>query len=107
MVSVAVILSRKFRAREKVCPALVAGVRAVGDKCRQIWAEEYKEPISDVALFYGLDGSRQSNLHKALEDYRAVGGKAIYLDLPYFDNRALNGRYEWHRFSINARHPTA
>lgn len=106
MVSVTVLLSRKFRAREKICPALVAGIRKVGDQCKQIWADDYREPVGDVALFYGLDGARGTGLDRALREYRAAGKQAIYLDLPYFNNRS-DGRYAWHRWSMNARHPTA
>lgn len=84
----------------------------MGDDCKQIWAEDYREPFTDVAMFYGLDGSRESPLHRALTEYGKAGRQAIYLDLPYWQDRLgkygpSDNRYSWHRFSINARHPTA
>jgi hypothetical protein len=63
--------------------------------------------VSDVALFYGFDGSRNSTIYKAFNDYKAAGGKAVYIDLGYFNDRMKDGRYGYHRFSVNARHPTA
>jgi hypothetical protein len=67
----------------------------------------YREPFSDVLLFYGFGGSRSSVASKAFEDYRRAGLKAIYVDLGYFNDRVRDGRYGFHRFSINDRHPTA
>lgn len=106
-VTVAVIVSSKFRARTKVCPDLIAGVKAVGDKLITLRADEYRGVVSDVALFYGFDGSRQSRLAQAFEDYKREGKKAIYVDLGYFNDRTRDGRYGFHRFAINDRHPTA
>jgi hypothetical protein len=129
-ITVAVIVSRKFRARAKVCPDLIAGVRAAGDKVIEIRADEYRGVVSDVAMFYGFDGSRDSRICKAFNDYKNAGKKAIYLDLGYwhqhrsgFDKQGRlvelpdpysaqrsgdpEERYGFHRFSINARHPDA
>lgn len=106
-ITVAVIVSRKFRARAKVCPDLIAGVKAVGDKVIAVRSEDYAGVVSDVAMFYGFDGSRQSRIARAFEDYKRAGKKAVYIDLGYFNDRVKDGRYGYHRFSVNARHPTA
>jgi hypothetical protein len=104
---VGLIVSRKFRARQKVMPDIEAGLQSCGVKLKRIWAHDYSGIFSDVAIFYGFDGSRGSSITKAFEDYRAAGKKAIYIDLGYFNNRTKDGRYGYHRFSINNRHPTA
>lgn len=115
--TVAVIVSAKYRAREKTCPALIEGVKASGDKVIGLASSDparrrtgfpiYTGIVSDVAIFYGFDGSRYSLLKKAFDDYKAAGKKAIYVDLGYFNNKAIHGRYGYHRFAVNDRHPTA
>jgi hypothetical protein len=107
MASVLVLSSRKRRAKE-ICPELVAGARRSGYRVQLLWADQYREPITDILMHYGFDGSRDSIIAKAHEDYKRAGLKAIYVDLGYFKNRAALGRYgDYHRFSINARHPDA
>jgi hypothetical protein len=106
-IEVAVIVSRKFRARQKVCPDLVQGIHACGDKTVVFRADQYPGPHADVAIFYGFDGSRHSQLAKAFDDYKRAGKKAIYVDLGYFSQHWNGDRYGYHRFSINDRHPTA
>lgn len=107
MPSVLVLSSRKRRAKE-ICPTLAYAARETGDSVRQIWADQYVEPISDVLLHYGFDGDRKSNIARAHREYVEAGLKAVYVDLGYFKNRQALGRYgDYHRFSINARHPDA
>lgn len=106
-ITVGLIVSRKFRARQKVMPDIEQGIRSVGDKVERVWAHDYRDIFSDVAIFYGFDGSRNSNITKAFQDYKAVGKKAIYIDLGYFSQRWNGDRYGFHRFSVNDRHPTA
>jgi len=103
-VKVLVLESRKFRARTKVCPQLAQGIERTGDKVVRLRADAYQEPIGDAVIFYGFDGSRDSKIAQAFDDYRKAGKKAIYVDLGYFNPA---GRYGYHRFSINARHPNA
>lgn len=106
-ITVGLIVSRKFRARQKVMPDMEEGIKRVGDKVKRIWAHDYREPFSDVAIFYGFDGSRDSKITQAFNEYRGAGRKAIYIDLGYFSQRWNGDRYGFHRFSVNARHPTA
>lgn len=101
---VLVLESRKFRARTKVCPQLAEGIELCGDKVIRMRADSYLEPVSDVVIFYGFDGSRESKIAQAFDDYRREGKKAVYVDLGYFNPA---GRYGFHRFSINDRHPNA
>lgn len=73
-----------------------------------MWADQYLEPVTDILMHYGFDGSRGSTIAKAHDDYKNAGLKAVYVDLGYFKNRRELGRYgDYHRFSINARHPDA
>jgi hypothetical protein len=105
MASVTVLVSGKFRAREKVCPPLISGIWKCGDKVSVIElrkGQHYQKPNSDVIVFYGFDGSRDSQITKAFNEYVRAGLKAVYLDLGYFNTA---GRYGYHRFSINSRHP--
>lgn len=106
-ITVGLIVSRKFRARQKVMPDLAQGIAKLGDKVERIWAHQYTEPFSDCVLFYGFDGSRTSQIARAFYDYKRSGRKAIYIDLGYFSQRWNGDRYGFHRFSINDRHPTA
>jgi hypothetical protein len=107
MPSVLVLSSRKRRAKE-ICPGLAEGARLAGYKVERAWAEDYREPTTEVLLHYGFDGSRESSIAGAFSDYVAAGLKAVYVDLGYFKNRAALGRYgDYHRWSINARHPNA
>lgn len=76
------------------------GIRKFGDKIRVRLQHEYKEPDTDVAVFYGL-------MRNVLDDYRRAGRKAIYVDLGYW-GRHLGGRFAgFHKLALNARHPTA
>jgi hypothetical protein len=104
---VGLLVSRKFRARVKVMPDIEHGIKLVGDRVERIWANDYRGVFSDCLVFYGFDGSRQSQIAKAFEDYKAAGKPAVYLDLGYFNHKILDGRYGYHRFSVNDRHPTA
>ena len=113
MATVLVLASRKRRAKE-ICPGLAEGARLAGFKVQRLWSQEYREPCTEILLHYGFDGSQESEIARAFNDYVRAGLKAVYVDLGYFKNRhgerggrAL-GRYgDYHRFSINARHPTA
>lgn len=107
MASVLVLTSNKFRARKYVCPWIAHGIESCGDKVKRITADAYREPCSDVLVFYGFDGSRGSKIALAFEDYKAAGLTAVYIDLGYFKMREVYGRYGYHRFSVNDRHPTA
>jgi hypothetical protein len=109
-----VLLSRKFRGRQKIGPSLADGIRAVGDKVKVVDSRDYRSPFSDVLLFYGFDGSRSSTIYKAYCDYQREGKTCVYTDLGYFRQRATLGRYgDYHRFTVSSpelgysRHPTA
>jgi hypothetical protein len=104
--TVGVLLSRKFRGRQKVGPWLAEGVRACGDKVITLDAPKYGGIFSDVLIFYGFDGHRESEITRAFREYTAAGRPAVYVDLGYFRRRAVLGRYrDYHRFSVNGRHP--
>jgi hypothetical protein len=106
-VKVGLLVSRKFRARQKVMPDMAQGIQLVGDKVERIWPHDYRGIFSDALVFYGFDGSRDSQITKAFNDYKAAGKPAVYIDLGYFNNKARDGRYGYHRFSVSDRHPTA
>ncbi len=107
MPSVLVLVSRKQQGR-KTAQWFARGCELVGDKVKRLSEEVYKEPISDVLVHYGFDGSRESSIAKAHADYVAAGLKAVYTDIGYFRRRDLFDRYhDYKRFAINDRHPTA
>jgi hypothetical protein len=106
-ITVGLIVSRKYRARHKVMPDMEEGIKRVGDKVVRKWAHDYREPFSDVAVFYGFDGSRDSKITQASKDYYRVAGKPfVYIDLGYFSQRFRGDRYGYHRFAVSDRHPT-
>jgi hypothetical protein len=113
-ITAGVLLSRKFRGRQKIGPSLANGVKAVGDKVTVLDSRDYRGPFSDVLLFYGFDGSRNTAIYKAYCDYKREGKRCVYVDLGYFRQRAALGRYgDYHRFTVSGpdigyrRHPTA
>lgn len=123
MLTVAVVQSSKRRGREKMPPFIAAGVRALGDKVvdLDLSRRRYEGPVSDVAIFYGFDGKRGSEVHRLFVDYVEKGLKAIYVDLGYLTLRETwshkagmswckndeERRFaDYHRLSVNARHPT-
>lgn len=78
------------------------GIRRHGVTVKRRHERQYRTPIGDIAIFYGLNG----NLHRIFFDYRKEGRKAVYIDLGYWGRRA-GGRFSgYHKFSINGRHPT-
>lgn len=56
---------------------------------------EYREPDTDVAIFYGFN-------RELLDGYRLAGKKAIYADLGYWQREGTTGH---HKLGINSRHP--
>ena len=95
-------LNQNGRARH-VCDAVVAGCRRHGVEVRVRNVTEYRQPVADVALFYGL----WPPLKKLREDYAGAGRKAVLIDLGYWgriDGGKLAG---FHRFSVNGLHATA
>jgi hypothetical protein len=105
-VTVGLIVSRKFRARQKVMPDMEQGIKLVGDKVERIWPHDYRGIFSDSLVFYGFDGSRESKIALAFQEYKKAGKPAVYIDLGYFNNKMRDGRYGYHRFSVGDRHPT-
>lgn len=106
-VSVVIYGDETRRRSVAICQAMFQGIRAVGDKVDYLRDIAYVQPDADVAVFYGMSG----NLRRIFEDYQAVGRIAVYIDLGYWSRRAPGGRKTryngYHKFSINARHPTA
>jgi hypothetical protein len=88
--------------RSHICTqAMAAGIAKTGDKPVMLWEHEYRGPVAQVAVFYGLEG----NLPKIFSDYRSCGS-AVYIDLGYWGRRQ-GGRWSgYHKISVNARHPT-
>lgn len=81
------------------CQAMYAGIKAVGDRPRLFVEADYREPLHDVAVFYGYT----QILRKVMADYVAAGRKAVYIDLGYWGREGLHGH---HKIVVNARHPT-
>jgi hypothetical protein len=104
---VGVLFTKKFRGRVKVCPDMAQGIEKVGDRVIRKRAEEYRGIFSESLVFYGFDGSRDSNIARAARDYHDAGKPFIYLDLAYWMRRWRGDRYGYHRFAVGNRHPTA
>lgn len=76
---------------------MAAGARALGEQVIDRVMQEYHEPDTDVAVFYGFNRA-------ILDGYKAAGKKAIYVDLGYWQREGQTGH---HKLGINSRHPTA
>lgn len=61
------------------------------------------EPIGDVAIHYGFG----DNLRRIFDQYVAVGKKAIYVDLGYWQRRKRTRFDGFHKFVLNDRHATS
>lgn len=101
--NVAVYLIDDHHRSRVICDAMMAGIRASGDRPELIPERFYvRKPVAPVAVFYGLEG----NLRNVFTDY-SEQGKAVYVDLGYWGRRQ-GGRWAgYHKISVNARHPTA
>lgn len=79
------------------------GIEECGDNAVMREDDQYRGPKEPVAVFYGYEG----NLPRIMEDYRAAGLKAVFIDMGYWGRRH-GGRYTgYHKVSVNDRHPTA
>jgi hypothetical protein len=82
---------------------MAQGLHAAGQSHELLSSTSYRGPAHDVAIFYGL----ALGLRRVLEEYRAAGRKAIYVDMGYWGRR-LNDRFDgFHKLALNDRHPTA
>lgn len=98
MLRVAVYRFPHSRRSSFCAEAMARGIRAVGDEVHERSMAQYPgKPDTDVAVFYGFN-------RELLEDYRAAGKKAIYVDLGYWQREGQTGH---HKLGINSRHPTA
>lgn len=82
------------------CNAMFNGIRATGDRPRHFVEDDYREPLHDVAVFYGYT----VKLRKIMDDYVAAGRKVVFIDLGYWGREGMRG---YHKIVVNARHPTA
>lgn len=82
---------------------MAEGVRKSGDAVQICSSDGFRAPCSDVAVFYGFDGS----LQRVFRAYREAGRPAVYVDLGYW-GRVEGGKFAgYHKVSVNGRHPTA
>lgn len=96
-----VLWSGKQRSRT-IREACIEGLARLGYEPIVMHEREYREPIGDWAVAYGLPG----NLMQAFRDYPASGRQYVNIDLGYW-GRHEGGRYVgFHKFAVNARHPT-
>lgn len=79
---------------------MYSGIKIAGDRPRLFIEDDYREPLHDIAVFYGYTPI----LRKVMADYIAAGRKAVYIDLGYWGREGLHGH---HKIAVNARHPTA
>jgi hypothetical protein len=103
LASVVVYQIREHHRSKIICDAMLAGIRAVGDRVVVRDEQTYRQPEGNVAVFYGLEGK----LPSIFEAYKREGRRAVYVDLGYWGRRE-GGRWAgYHKVSVNARHPNA
>jgi hypothetical protein len=87
-----------------ICAAMAKGIEAMGDTSSTVMAYQHDGRASaDVAVFYGLkDGKRE-----IFKDYVDAGRHALFIDLGYWGRRERGKlrEYEYHRFTVDQRHP--
>lgn len=100
----AVIWQIHGHTRSNICArAMHTGIRLAGDRPTIMWQHTFKEPVGDVAVFYGFT----YNLPFIMQQYIAAGKKVLYIDLGYWGRLAGGKLYGYHKIALNARHPTA
>ena len=101
MIEVAIwSLSGKDRS-QKIATALGLGASAAGYKALIRMDNYYRQPIGDIAAFYGY----QKSFPRIMADYIAAGKTVVFVDLGYWGRR-LGGRYNgYHKVTINSRNP--
>ena len=90
--TVLVLASRKQHGRG-YARAWRKGRSSPASTVRRLWSHDDRFPCTEILLHYGFDGSRESEIARAFDDYIKAGLKAVYVDLGYFKNRAALGRY--------------
>ena len=99
---VGVYLLRGNGRSQRIGERMAAGIRRAGDKVTIRTDGEYRGPREAVAVFYGFE----KNTPTIMEEMKAAGRKAVYLDLGYWGRRE-GGRFAgYHKIAINDRHPT-
>lgn len=94
-------MSGKHRS-QVIATALEHGAHAAGHKAKLRDDAAYKEPIGDVAAFYGY----QKCFPRMMAEYLAAGKAVVFVDLGYW-GRHTGGRFRgYHKVSVGGRHPT-
>lgn len=88
------------RRSHAIAQAMATGVSLEGDKPSMINGVDYREPVGDVAVFYGL-------IKHVMKGYEEAGRKYVYVDLGYWGRHEGGRRHGYHKVSVNSRHPTA
>jgi hypothetical protein len=96
MNDVAIYCIPRHRRSQMCCHAMLSGIRNSGDHVRMIAETEYSRPTHSIAV--------TPILRRVMDNQIAAGGKAIYIDLGYWDRVRDEGH---HKIVVNARHPTA
>lgn len=82
--------------------AMAEGIGRAGQQARLIPSSDFREPVGDVAVFYGFNEAMQG----IFRAYRAAGKPVVYIDLGYW-GRKDSARYTgFHKIAVNNRHPT-
>jgi len=93
-------LSGKDRS-QKIARALGAGASAVGYKALIRMDNVYRQPIGQIAAFYGY----QKSFPRIMAEYIAADKTVVFVDLGYWGRRH-GGRYNgYHKVAINSRNP--
>jgi len=100
--SVAVYCMTGHGRSKTVCEAMELGIRRCGDMPIMMKAENYRQPETEIAVFYGFT----EQLQRCMRDHRARSG-AVYIDLGYWGRHEGGRRVGFHKVSVNSRHPTA
>lgn len=104
MARVAIYEDRSNRRAQMLCAAMRAGIERIGGDVVSLRPEsQYREPDSDIAVFYGLAG----NLARVFREYPERGLKAVYIDLGYWGRHDGGRRAGYHKIIVNGRHPTS
>lgn len=92
---VSVYSIRSHRRSRTVSEKACQGLAEAGFEPHPFFEDEYRVPVSDIAVFYGY----KNNLPRIMREHKT----AVSVDLGYWQRREA----DYHKIAINDRHPTA
>lgn len=85
-----------------ISEAMLQGLRRCGETPTVMDLAAGRGVTGDCAVFYGF----RDPLPRLMQEYRAAGRFAVHIDLGYWGRTDGGRNAGYHKFAVNARHPT-